>query len=173
MGRSVMGIVLRVVPVFVLALLALMVPRGSAAAEAKKYACIKLITDAEMQTAAGVSGAVLAVQRFGTDQGEPAESTSCQFSAKQGALSIGLTMATGAAVALYDAAVFSGPAGGRETLPGIGDAAVLVPQGRFGGARTHGVVILVKFQANRTSALDGVDVKGSVTRILKLVVGRV
>ena len=166
--------VLRVVPVVVLALLALMVPRDSAAAApARKYDCTKLISDAEMQTATGLSSAALARQRFGTDTGEPAESTSCQFSAKQGAISIGLTVATGAAVTLYEAAVFSGPAGGREALPGIGDDAVFIPQGKAAGARTHGVVIVVKFQANRTNALGDVDVKGAVTRILKLAVGRI
>ena len=109
----------------------------AAAAPVRKYDCTKLITDAEMRTATGLADAALALQRFGTDQGEPAESTSCQFSAKQGAISIGLTVATGAAVPLYDAAVFSGPAGGREALPGIGDTAVFVPQGKFGGARTR------------------------------------
>jgi hypothetical protein len=79
----------------------------------------------------------------------------------------------GAAVTLYEAAVFSGPGGGREALPGIGEAAVFIPQGKAAGARTHGVVIVVKFQAHRPTALDGVDVKGAVTRILKLVVGRI
>jgi len=156
-----MGMVLRVVPVLVLALLALMVPRNSvAAAPARKYDCTKLITDAEMQTATGLSSAALARQRFGTDSGEPAELTSCQFSA-QGAISIGLTVATGAAVALYEAAVFSAPTGGREALPGIGDDAVFIPLGKAAGARAHGVVIVVKFQAHRTNALGDVDVKGA------------
>jgi len=169
-----MGMILRVVPVLVLALLPLMVPRNSAvAAPARKYDCTRLITDAEMQTATGLTSVAFSRQRFGTDGGEPAESTSCQFSAKQGAISIGLTVATGAAVPLYEAAVFSGPAGGREALPGIGEAAVFIPQGNAAGARTRGVVIVLRFQAHRPNALDGVDVKGAVTRILKLAVGRI
>jgi hypothetical protein len=169
-----MGMVLRVVPVLALALLPLMVPRNSAAAApAKKYDCTKLITDAEMQTATGLPSAALTLQGFGTDTGGPAESTVCQFSAKQGAISIGLTVATGAAVTLTEAAVFSGPAGGREALPGIGEAAVFIPQGKAAGARTRGVVIVLRFQAHRPNALDGVDVKGAATRILKLAVGRI
>ncbi len=165
--------VLRVMPVLVLALLALLVPRNSAAAPARKYDCTKLITDAEMQTATGLASAARTLQGFGTDAGLPAESTVCQFSAKQGAISIGLTVATGDAVALTEAAVFSGPAGGREALPGIGDSAVFIPQGRSGGARARGVVIVVRFQAHRPDALGDVDLKGAVTRILKLVVGRI
>jgi hypothetical protein len=173
MGRSVMGMILRVVPVSVLALLALIVPQGNAAAEAKKYDCIKLITDAEMRTTTGLSDAAFALQRSGEGMGDPAEVTSCVFNAKQGAISIGLTVATGGAVTLYEAAVFSGPAGGREALASIGEKAAFIPQGKTAGARIRGAVVVVRFSAKRPNDLDGVDVKGAVTRILKLAVGRI
>jgi hypothetical protein len=139
----------------------------------RRYDCKKLITDAEMQSATGLAGTAMVLQQFGTDNGGPAESTSCRFSAKQGAISIGVTVATGSAVRLYEPAVFAGPAGGREKLAGIGDSAVYVPEGHAGGARTHAAVIVVRFQAHRTDAWTGVDVKAAVTRILTLVVGRI
>ena len=162
----------RVAPVLIAVLVALSIPIDGAADSAKKYDCAKLITAAQVQAATGLPSAKFLIERYGTAQGEPAESTSCQFTANQGAISIGVTVATGGAVALYEAAVFSGPAGGRETLPSIGDAAVYLPQGHTAGARAHGDIVLVKFQANHTGALDGIGVKDAATKILKRVVGR-
>jgi hypothetical protein len=163
----------RAVPVLLLVLLAAPVPRDGAAGPARKYDCARLLTSAEMKTATGLADVAFTLQGFGTDSGSPAESTSCRFSAKQGAVSIGLTVATGAAVPLSEAAVFSGAGAAREPLPAIGDGAVYIPQGHSAGARARGVVIVVRFQGHRPNALDGLDVKGAAARILKVVVGRV
>jgi hypothetical protein len=145
----------------------------AAAQRPGRYNCEKLITDAELQTATGLASEALIVQKFGSDNGEPAESTSCRYSGNSSGISVGFTVATGSAVPLYSAAVFSGPAGGREKLAGIGDEAVYIAQGHAGGARTHGVVIVVRFQVTRPDAWTGFDVKAAVTKILKQVVGRV
>ncbi len=145
----------------------------AAAQRPGRYDCKKLMTDSELQSATGLANEALVLQQFGSDNGEPAESTSCRYSAKSGTISVGFTVATGSAVPLYSAAVFSGPAGGREKLASIGDDAVYVPLGHAGGARAHGVVIVVRFQATRPDAWAGFDVKVAVTKILKLVVGRV
>ena len=147
--------------------------RPAAAQHPSRYNCEKLMTDAEIQSATGLSHEALIVQKFGSDNGEPAESTSCRYSGNSSTISVGFTVATGSAVPLYSAAVFSGPAGGREKLAGIGDEAVYIAQGHAGGARTHGVIIVVRFQAARPDAWTGFDVKAAATKILKQLVGRV
>ncbi len=48
-----------------------------------------------------------------------------------------------------------------------------IPGGHSAGARARGVVIVVRFQGQSSSALNGPDVKAAAARILKLVVGRV
>ncbi len=148
---------------------------GSAAADpAKKYDCKKLLTDPEIQQATGLSSAAFLSQELWTDTpGLPEGQTYCQFFARQGALSIALTVATGPAFTLFEAAAAG--AAGLDELPGIGDHAVYSATSHLGAARRGGTLVIVKFadMSGSGKGFADVDTKSAATKILGTVIGRV
>jgi len=141
-------------------------------AAAKAYDCKKLITDAEMRQATGLSAVAFFNQALWTDtQGQPEGQTYCQFFAGQGAASIALTVWTGPSLAVFDQLWAAGSA--ADSVPGIGDAARVSAASRTGGARVGGLGIGVVLTATGDNGLAGVDVKDAITKILAIVVARV
>jgi len=141
-------------------------------ASAKGYDCKKLITDAEMRQATGLSTVAFFNQELWTDTpGLPEGETSCQFFAGQGATSIALTVWTGPSLATFDQLWAAGsPA---DNVPGIGDAARVSAASLAGGARVGGRGIAVVLADTGKTGLAGVDVKDAITKILAIVVPRV
>lgn len=145
---------------------------ASTAAPDAKYDCQKLITDAEMQAATGLSSAAFFRQELWTDTpGLPEGQTYCQFFGNQGAVSIAVSVMTGPAYTQLEAALAN--VTGLEELPGIGEHATLA--GTRGGARSHGVAVTVAI--GDTSGGSGLPkdlvVKTAIANILTLVIGRV
>jgi len=142
------------------------------AAPAHKYDCKKLISDAEMRKATGLSTAEFFHQELWTDTpGLPVGEVYCQFFAGQGATSIALTIATGAAFDLFEAA--AGGGAGLEELPGIGEHALFSAAAHLGAARAHGVLVLVKLTDMSGNGLESLDLRAAVSGVLKVVIDRV
>ncbi|MBA3876352.1 MAG: hypothetical protein C0498_05360 [Anaerolinea sp.] len=141
-------------------------------AAAKPYDCTKLITDAEMRQATGLSTATFFNQVLWTDRPGLLEGqTYCQFFAGQGATSIALSVLTGPSLADFDQLWAAGSA--ADSVPGIGDAARVNAASGAGGARVGGLGITVFLGATGDNGLVGVDVKDAITRILAIVATRV
>jgi len=148
-------------------------PADASAASATAYACAELISDGEMQGATGLSGAALFAEEHWTDTaGMPEGQTYCQFFTGDANISIAVSILTGASYESMYVVLVS--VGGGEALPGIGDAAVLAPDGSAGAANTHGVGITVIFtDMGGGAGLRSADGKAALTQILNLIVDRV
>jgi hypothetical protein len=146
-------------------------PADASAAPATAYECADLISEAEMQ-ATGLAAAEFLSQEHWTDTpGMPEGQTYCQFFANNGAISIAVSVLTGASFEVVYLALVA--AGGGEPLPGIGDEAFVAPDGTGGVARTHGVGITVFITDMSANGLGNLDAKAAVTQILELIVDRV
>jgi len=144
------------------------------AAPDHKYFFVKHTSDPEMQQATGLPSAKFFQQELWTDTpGLPEGETYCQFFANQGGISIALTVATGPAFTQFEAAIEAAGSAGREELPGIGEHASYAPAIHTGGARTHGVLVLLKITDLSGSGLAGLDLKTAFIGVLTIVVGRV
>jgi hypothetical protein len=134
-----------------------------------------LISDAEMRSASGYADA----KSSGDDQtGELSGQTYCQFFTGSAGISITVNVFTAgqgwdmAFLPLWKLGKVN-PA--RVPLSGIGDSASYNGAGpdKAGGALVSGHGIIVIFSDMQTGKLNGVDLQDQITKILKLVAGRV
>jgi hypothetical protein len=143
-------------------------------APAQAYDCGDLMTDAELQLAIGISSASLFSQELWTDTpGTPEGQTYCQYFANDGAISIAVSILTGESFDVLFVPLVDAGASIAEPLSGIGDMAVVAPDGTGGAARAHGVGITVFITDLSGSGFGTLDVKEATTNILELVAGRV
>ena len=111
---------------------------GTSAGPAEAYDCGDLLSDAELQAAAGPSAAFLSGENWTDTPGMPEGQTYCQYFA--GSTSVAVSVFTGPSLEVF-LALFG--AGGGESLPGIGEFAAIAPDGTAAGALTHGVGVTV------------------------------
>jgi hypothetical protein len=150
-------------------------PGDPVPAATKVYKCSELISDAEMRSASGYAEA----KSSGDDQsGELSGQTYCQFFTGSAGISITVNVFTAgqgwdkAFLPLWKLGQVSP---GRVPLPGIGDGAAYNGAGpdKAGGALVTGHGIMVIFSNMQTGKLQGADLQDQVTKILKIVAGRV
>ena len=129
------------------------------------------MTDAELQLATGLSSAVFFSQSLWTDTpGAPEGQTYCQYFANDAGMSIAFSVLTGPS---FDSVFMSLFSVGGEAVPGIGDEALVAPDGSGAGARVGGVGILVTIVDLSGSGFGTFDVKAATVAILEVVAGRV
>jgi len=150
-------------------------PGDPVPAATKVYKCSELISDAEMRSASGYAEA----KSSGDDQsGELSGQTYCQFFTGSAGISITVNVFTagqGWDKAFLPLWTLGQVSPGRVPLPGIGDSAAYNGAGpdKAGGALVTGHGIMVIFSDMQTGKLQGADLQDQITKILKIVAGRV
>lgn len=150
-------------------------PGDPVPAATKVYKCSELISDAEMRSASGYAEA----KSSGDDQsGELSGQTYCQFFTGSAGISITVNVFTagqGWVQAFLPLWKLDKVSPGRIPIPGIGDSAAYNGLGpdKAGGALVSGHGIIVIFTDMQTGKLKGADLQEQVTKILRIVAGRV
>lgn len=148
-------------------------PGDPVPAATKVYKCSELISVAEMKSASGYAE----VTSSGDDQtGELSGQTYCQFFTGSAGISITVNVFT--AGQGWDKAFLPLWKLGQVTpggvhLDGLGDGAIYGPLNHIGLALVTGHGLSVLFSDMASGKLKGVDLQDQITKILKIVAGRV
>lgn len=139
----------------------------------KLYKCSTLVSDTEMRSASGYAEAASS----GDDQtGELSGQTYCQFFTGSAGISIAVSVFTagqGWDMGFLPFWKLGQVTPGGVHLDGIGDGAIYGPTNHIGLALVSGHGISVVFSDMASGKLKGVDLQDQVTKILKIVAGRV
>ena len=145
-------------------------PQDVTAAPSRAYECADLISDAEIKAAFGPTASFFSQQLWEDTPGAPEGQTYCQYFAEAAAISIAFSVLTGPSFEVF-LELTSTP--GALPLEGIGDFAVIAPDGTAAGAQVGGTGVTLAVIDLGGSGFGDIDVRAAVIAILELVMSRV